>query len=91
MVTMVNKKELQRKIQELNFCCVELNLFLDTHPNDSQALQDYKYVLNQLDQLREIYQKNFGSSMNFDYAVVNEGYWNWVSEDELWPWENRRI
>ncbi len=88
MNKMLDKQELERKIQELTFSAVELNLFLDTHPNDAQALQDYQYVINTLQQLKDLYNQNYGPLLNFGYASVNDNYWNWVSEEEKWPWEN---
>ena len=84
---MLSKKDLIRKIQELSFCAVDLNLFLDTHPNNAQALKDYSYVLNSLRQLRELYNQKFGPLLNFGKSYVSGNYWNWVAEDEKWPWE----
>lgn len=88
MDKMLDKQELKRKIQELTFSAVELNLFLDTHPNNAQALQDYQYIINSLQQLKGIYNQNYGPLLNFGDASANENYWNWVSEEEKWPWEN---
>lgn len=91
MDNVMSKAELIRKLHELNFYAVELNLFLDTHPNDSKALQDYKRVLDSLEQLRKIYNQTSGSFMNFGHGYVKGNYWDWVSPDEQWPWENRRL
>lgn len=89
MDNVLSKQELLRKIQELAFCAVDLNLFLDTHPNNQQALQDYRYVLSNVDKLKDLYNKNFGSFMNFSEASAEGNYWSWVSEEEKWPWENK--
>lgn len=87
MDNMLSKKDLIRKIQELSFCAVDLNLFLDTHPNNAQALKDYGYVLNSVKQLRELYNQKYGPFLNFAESYVSGNYWNWVAEDEKWPWE----
>lgn len=89
MENMLSKQDLIKKIQELSFCAVELNLFLDTHPTNTQALQDYSYVLKELQQLKQIYNKNYGPLMNFGEAYVSGNFWQWVAEDEKWPWENQ--
>lgn len=82
------RAELMRQIQMLDFYAVELNLFLDTHPDDQQALQDYQYILQQSKQLRTVYENRFGPLNNFHSAVVNSNLWNWI--DEPWPWENKK-
>lgn len=89
MENMLSKQDLIKKIQELSFCAVELNLFLDTHPTNTQALQDYSYVLKELQQLKQIYNQNYGPLMNFGEAYVSGNFWQWVAEDEKWPWENQ--
>ena len=37
----MNQKQLLRQIQAVSLMAVDLHLFLDTHPNDTQALKDY--------------------------------------------------
>ena len=37
----MNKNELVNAIYEVQFVCVELNLYIDTHPADADALADY--------------------------------------------------
>lgn len=90
MNNMMSKEDLLRKIQELGFYAVELNLFLDTHPDNAQALQDYQYVLQTYDQLQQVYTDNFGSLLNFGEAKVNNNsFWTWVTPNDKWPWENK--
>jgi spore coat protein JB len=84
----LSREELLRQIQMLDFYAVELNLFLDTHPTDQQALQDYRYVLQQTDQLRKVYTERFGPLLNFQKAEVIANKWNWI--EEPWPWENKK-
>jgi len=84
----ISRLELLRQIQMLDFYAVELNLFLDTHPNDQQALQDYSYIIQQSEQLRNVYTERFGPLLNFHKANINENRWNWI--DNPWPWENKK-
>jgi spore coat protein JB len=90
MDSKMTKDDLLRTIQELSFYAVELNLFLDTHPNNTQALQDYNYILQQLEQFKQLYAQKYGSLKNFGEAKVSGNYWSWASDNEPWPWENRQ-
>lgn len=85
----LSRKELLRRIQALSFYAVDLNLFLDTHPTDAQALRDYNYVLQQLEQLKRLYSQQYGSLLNFGEATVTGNSWSWVTGDEPWPWERQ--
>lgn len=89
MDTLLNKNELMMRIQELDFYAVELNLFLDTHPNDIQALNDYKYIVENARQYKDLYEKTYGPLINFGEAFVSGNTWKWVAEDSKWPWENK--
>ena len=37
---MPNKRAMMLELQQLSFSLVDLNLFLDTHPNDQEAIDD---------------------------------------------------
>ena len=75
---------LLKEIQALAFTCLDLNLFLDTHPGDARALADYNSTAQQLAYLKAAYTQRYGPLMNFGQEAV--GYpWSWI--DEPWPWE----
>ena len=42
----MTKCELLTRISEIQFVCVELNLYIDTHPDDADALSDYYHYSN---------------------------------------------
>ena len=74
--------ELLKEIMALEFSAVELNLFLDTHPEDEKALIVFQQYICKLKDLREKYEN--------DYAPItpdNGGndHWRWI--DDPWPWE----
>ena len=77
--------ELKRKIQELSFTLVELNLYLDTHPNCTQALELYNRYSLELKNLREEYNAKYGPLMNFGICPAGNSF-SWVNSP--WPWEN---
>ena len=77
--------ELKRKIQELSFTLVELNLYLDTHPHCLQALELYNRYSLELKKLREEYNAKYGPLMNFGTCPAGNNF-SWVNSP--WPWEN---
>ncbi len=72
------------KIQQLEFCAVDLNLFLDTHPGDHTALKKYNQVAEELATAIQAYEKQWGPRCNFGMSA-SEYPWRWVQGP--WPWE----
>lgn len=78
-------QELMKKIKELEFAAVDLNLYLDTHPQCRQALADYNMITQDLMKHKKMYESKFGPLTN--YGTSPSQYpWRWV--DEPWPWES---
>lgn len=80
----VSMEELLIKIQELEFAAVDLNLFLDNHPTNKQALSDYNKFTEQLSELKKVYVARYGPLCNFGMAP-SQYPWRWV--EDPWPWE----
>jgi len=72
------------EIRAIEFMTIELNLYLDTHPDDRKALNDYNSYTKQLMALKDEYQRLYGPLSNFGTAV-SEYPWAWLNEP--WPWE----
>ena len=81
---MPERRVLLRRIQELSFAAVELNLFLDNFPNDKQALADYNRISQELLCAKEAYESRFGPLLYFGYSPIQYPC-QWVSGP--WPWE----
>ncbi len=80
---MREKCELLKQIGETSFAMLEAQLFLDTHPHDTEALC---YFLKQRDDYMdamETYQSLYGP-LRAD-MVTADNYFCWV--DNPWPWE----
>ena len=73
-----------RKLQEMEFVAVELNLYLDTHPCDADALNDYNCAVEAICKLKKEYEEEYGPLMNFGFSS-SEAPWQWV--EGPWPWE----
>lgn len=76
--------ELMRKIQEVEFAAIDLNLYLDNHPDCYEALCDYNRYVQELAQYRYMYEMNYGPLLNFGFAPSQYPF-KWV--EEPWPWE----
>ncbi len=82
----MNSKQsaLLMKIQEMEFVAIELQLYLDTHPCDADALNDYNCATDALRKYLLEYEADFGAiSANGHHG--SNGKWNWI--DSPWPWE----
>ena len=77
--------ELKDLIMKYQFYAVELNLFLDTHPDCKEAIEDYKVISTKLEQAIKEYEKNYAPLMNFGQAKSFD-HEAWVNSP--WPWEN---
>jgi spore coat protein JB len=64
---------LMEQLQAVDFVLVELTLYLDTHPNDTAAIQQFNETAQYYGPLQQ-----YGNSYS--------GYpWNW--NDSPWPWQ----
>ena len=81
----MNQKEMMKKLQELGFMLVELNLYLDTHPDCARARELYNTYSAQQAALREEYFEKYGPTMNFGLCPAGDSF-SWVNSP--WPWEN---
>lgn len=72
------------KLMALQFAIVELNLFLDTHPDDERALQDYNKLVEQFEAEKRQYTDKYGPLVNFGFGK-SRFPWQWVKAP--WPWD----
>lgn len=79
------RNEMLHKLQQLQLMTVDLNLYLDTHPEDTRALVQYNYYAAQQTMLRNNFEQLYGPLLNFGYSF-GKSPWNYVYEP--WPWEN---
>ena len=63
--------------------CVELNIYLDTHPDDANARADYLCYARRLNQLIDQYEAEYGPLLNFGQSPTETGCYV-MSQ---WPWE----
>ena len=75
------REKMMREIKCLSFAVVELAQYLDTHPDDRKALCLHREYTNELNELKDKYQRIFGPLTI--YFPCNK--WRWL--EEPWPWE----
>ena len=79
----MNKEDMLKELTALDFYAVDLQLYLDTHPNDREALGKYNAVVEEANTLRREYEKLFGPLTSF--RSTSKCPWQWI--DDPWPWE----
>lgn len=79
----MSRDELLRKITALDFYIIDLHLYLNTHPTDSEAIRLYNESVMQAKALREEYQKAYG--MLLANNSLSREPWQWI--EGPWPWQ----
>ncbi|MGL5712613.1 MAG: spore coat protein CotJB [Paraclostridium sp.] len=82
---MATRSEMLTNIEEICFACLDMNLYLDTHVDDTNAIATYNKLCAQLAKARIDYEKKYGPLNNFGYSPVQMPN-KWVAD--AWPWNN---
>jgi spore coat protein JB len=76
--------EMMEAIQQADFVLVELTLYLDTHPNDLQALEQFNRCAKYSKHLKKQFEQQFGPLMQYGRSY-SDAPWQWI--DTPWPWQ----
>lgn len=79
-----SKEQLAFFIAKVRFALIDISLFLDTHPDDSEAMAQYHKLNKIRNDAMDEYARAYGPLMQRDAAPCDER-WKWV--DQPWPWE----
>ena len=79
-----NRGTMLRELQELAFRMYDLRLFLDTHPCEEAAINEYNTTSNKYNTMKSHYEKLYGPLTMEDTDNMGN-YWQWI--DGPWPWE----
>ena len=80
---MNEKALLMTQVSEAGFAVDDIILYLDTHPNDSNALQFYREVSARYRAAKSAYEAKFGPLTTEQVNIQN----GWIWEQGPWPWE----
>lgn len=90
---MVNKNERNitplTELQTMSFAIQDLALYLDTHRDDTEALEVYRSLQKLYAEGRKKYEKECGP---LTHGSIMDGEYSWL--DDPWPWEyakNREV
>ncbi|WP_082825293.1 spore coat protein CotJB [Paenibacillus jamilae] len=75
---------LLEKLQAVDFVLVELNLYLNTHPDDLQAIEQFNKLTQERTAIANEYQLLYGPLQNFGRAY-SKYPWEW--NQAPWPWQ----
>ena len=81
---MNQQAEMLTYIDALCFACVDLSLYLDTHPNDKESIEKFNKYRSEKEDLVRRYENQFGP-LTLDSDSFNTYPWVW--NDRPWPWE----
>lgn len=79
----MSQGQLMQWINAVSFALNDITLYLDTHPNDEEALNYLKHYKELRKQGLRAYADQYGP-LTIDSAKVGD-YWAWATQP--WPWE----
>ncbi|WHX39144.1 spore coat protein CotJB [Mesobacillus sp. AQ2] len=72
------------ELQAVDFVLVELTLYLDTHPEDYDAINQFNQFAKERRRLKKVVESMYGPLQQ--YGNSYSGYpWNW--SEGPWPWQ----
>ncbi|MEY4480784.1 MAG: hypothetical protein RLZZ267_1462 [Bacillota bacterium] len=72
------------ELQALDFVLIELTLYLDTHPDDQTAIEQFNRIAKERAQHAVAYESEFGPLLQ--YGLSYSRYpWDWSNAP--WPWQ----
>ena len=73
-----------REITAIDFAVTDIKLYLNTHPNDADAIKLYNSLVEKRLAMLDSYQSMFGPLIAETYSGSGET-WDWI--DNPWPWD----
>jgi len=79
--------EMLQTVQEADFVVIEWQLYLDTHPNDLEAVSKWREATKWSKHVRNEYEKQFGplNMHSVPSKELLEAGWRWSQPP--WPWQ----
>lgn len=81
----MNREEMLMQLTAMDFYTVDLNLYLNTHPNDEQALSKFNAVAAEANNLRQQYEEMYGPLST--RRPIKGPPWEWI--ENPWPWNSK--
>ncbi|WP_078546017.1 spore coat protein CotJB [Litchfieldia alkalitelluris] len=75
---------LLEELQAVDFVLVELTLYLDTHPEDYDAIKQFNDMALLRKKIAKQFEANFHPLLQYGHSYSSY-QWNW--DDSPWPWQ----
>ncbi len=75
------EEDAMRRVMETMFAVNDISLYLDTHPQDRNALKLHNKYVEEYQEAKNYYEKNYGPLSIFTPME------NWSWGYDKWPWE----
>ena len=82
----MNRMQMLEWVQMLGFCVTDMQLYLDTHPEDEDAFCYFKEAVDMYEKAMRKFEENYGPLIVTSAAM--QGQWTW--SDVPLPWEGGR-
>lgn len=82
IIANTEKDSLFLKLYETNFAIIDLNLYLDLHPEDNEMYEVYKKYVNNFEKLKKMYEEKYGP---LEITCVDTNTYEWTKNP--WPWD----
>ncbi|MDO5145510.1 MAG: spore coat protein CotJB [Eubacteriales bacterium] len=84
-MSQMERKNLLFYIDAVSFAALDISLYLDSHPEDEEALHYFRHYSQAKQQALHEYALRFGP-LTLDSVSANCGdFWKWAKQP--WPWE----
>lgn len=90
MTNQNDRMRMRKCISAYDFSLYELGLYLDTHPNDTKAMQALEQYRRRREERVQEYERCFGPYIVTQNNVTGNR-WSWVDDPwpwDKWPWDN---
>lgn len=81
----MDRDTLLSRLTALDFMAVDLGLFLNTHPDNADAIAEYNKIIETASAVRQKYEECYGPVCSFRSYNGNGSTWLW--KNAPWPWE----
>ncbi len=77
------RMRLLNAVNQFGFALSDITLYLDTHPQDQEALDYYRHMNRMYHKASAEFENKFGPLTQF--SGQEENIWKWSTQ--TWPWE----
>ena len=74
-------------VQQADFVVVELSLYTNTHPDDEEAIEQWREAIIEVANIRRKYEKRYGPISLLPVPSEEEIELGWRWSDPPWPWQ----